>query len=102
VKKTKEMVDFRRDKRPLPPLHIGGAAVEVVSSFRYLGVYISSDLTWSANTFHLVSKAHQCLYFLRKLRKAGLGSSVLRSFYHCAVESVFCTCITMWYGSCHS
>ncbi len=40
VKKTKEIVvDFRRDRRPPPPLYIGGVAVEVVSSFRYLGVY---------------------------------------------------------------
>ncbi len=101
VKKTKEMVvDFRRDRRPLPPLYIGGVAVEVVSSFRYLGVYITEDLTWSANTTRLVRKAHQRLYFLRKLRRAGLGSSVLRSFYHCAVESVLCTCITVWHGSC--
>ncbi len=100
VKKTKEMVvDFRRDRRPLPPLYIGGVAVEVVSSFRYLGVYITEDLTWSANTTRLVRKAHQRLYFLRKLRRAGLGSSVLRSFYHCAVESVLCTCITVRHGS---
>ncbi len=101
VKKTKEMVvDFRRDRRPLSPLYIGGVAVEVVSSFRYLGVYIAEDLTWSANTTRLVRKAHQRLYFLRKLRRAGLGSSVLRIFYHCAVESVLCTCITVWHGSC--
>ena len=96
VKKNKEMVvDFRRDKRPLPPLHIGGAAVEVVSSFRYLGVYISNDLTSGANTSRLVRKAHQRLYFLSPAR-----SSVLRSFYHCAVESVLCTCIIVCHGSC--
>ncbi len=101
VKKTKEMVvDFRRDRRPPPPLYIGGVAVEVVSSFRYLGVYITEDLTWRTNTTRLVRKAYQHLYFLRKLRRAGLGSSVLRSFYHCAVESVLCTCITVCHGSC--
>ncbi len=101
VKKTKEMVvDFRRDRRPPPPLYIRGVAVEVVSSFRYLGVYITEDLTWRTNTTRLVRKAHQRLYFLRKLRRAGLGSSVLRSFYHCAVESVLCTCINVWHGSC--
>ncbi len=74
------VVDFRRDRRPLPPLYIGGVAVEVVSSFRYLGVYIAEDLTWSANTTRLVRKAHQRLYFLRKLRRAGLGSSSWGAF----------------------
>ncbi|MED6240410.1 hypothetical protein ATANTOWER_020695 [Ataeniobius toweri] len=36
----------------------------------------------------------------RKMRNAGLGSSVLRSFYYCAMNSVLCTCITVWCGSC--
>ncbi|KAI3376785.1 hypothetical protein L3Q82_000393 [Scortum barcoo] len=80
VKKTKEMiVDFRRGRHLPSPLYIGGTAVEVVSSFRYLGVHISDDLTWSKNTSCLIRKAHQRLYFLRRLRRAGLGSSVLTS-----------------------
>ncbi|XP_068606412.1 prolactin [Brachionichthys hirsutus] len=54
-----------------PPLYIGGAAVEVVQSIKYLGVYIASDLTWRTNSAALVKKAHQHLYFLRRLRRAG-------------------------------
>ncbi|KAI3376031.1 hypothetical protein L3Q82_016564 [Scortum barcoo] len=93
VKKTKEMiVDFRRGRHLPSPLYIGGTAVEVVSSFRYLGVHISDDLTWSKNTSCLIRKAHQRLYFLRRLRRAGLGSSVLTSFYRCVVESVLSSC----------
>uniref|UniRef100_A0A3B3H7K8 Reverse transcriptase domain-containing protein n=1 Tax=Oryzias latipes TaxID=8090 RepID=A0A3B3H7K8_ORYLA len=100
-KKTKEMiVDFRKDRCPPPPIHIGGDAVEVVSSFRYLGVHISSDLTWSTNTSCLVKKAHQRLYFLRRLKRAGMGIPVLTSFYRCVVESVMTSCITVWHGSC--
>lgn len=35
VKKTKEMiVDFRRNRTLHPPLHIGGTAVDVVSSYK--------------------------------------------------------------------
>ncbi|KAI3362572.1 hypothetical protein L3Q82_001607 [Scortum barcoo] len=101
VKKTKEMiVDFRRGRHLPSPLYIGGTAVEVVSSFRYLGVHISDDLTWSKNTSCLIRKAHQHLYFLRRLRRAGLGSSVLTSFYRCVVESVLSSCIIVWHGSC--
>ncbi|KAI3374185.1 hypothetical protein L3Q82_006042 [Scortum barcoo] len=77
VKKTKEMiVDFRRGRHLPSPLYIGGTAVEVVSSFS------------SKNTSCLIRKAHQRLYFLRRLRRAGLGSSVLTSIYRCVVESV--------------
>ncbi|KAI4873263.1 hypothetical protein NFI96_029966, partial [Prochilodus magdalenae] len=101
IKKTKEMiVDFRRGRHAHLPLHVGGSAVEVVSSYRYLGVHLSNNLTWSNNTSSLVRKAHQRLYFLRRLRQAGLGSSVLRSFYRCVVESVLCSSINVWHGSC--
>uniref|UniRef100_A0AAR2JX07 Reverse transcriptase domain-containing protein n=1 Tax=Pygocentrus nattereri TaxID=42514 RepID=A0AAR2JX07_PYGNA len=101
VKKTKEMiVDFRRGHHDHLPLHIGGSEVEVVDSYRYLGVHLSSNLTWSNNTSTLLRKAHQWLYFLRRLRRAGLGRAVLTSFYRCVVESVVCSSINVWHGSC--
>ncbi|KAI3352070.1 hypothetical protein L3Q82_020886 [Scortum barcoo] len=59
-----------------------------------------TTLTWSKNTSCLIRKAHQRLYFLRRLRRAGLGSSVLTSFYRCVVESVLSSCIIVWHGSC--
>ncbi len=48
VSKTKELiVDFRkRHLLPYTPLMISGTPVERVSSFKYLGVNISEDLTW--------------------------------------------------------
>ncbi len=49
VSKTKEpIVDFKkRQQRPYTPLMISGTPVERVSSFKYLGVNISEDLTWT-------------------------------------------------------
>ncbi|KAI4881086.1 hypothetical protein NFI96_012676, partial [Prochilodus magdalenae] len=66
----------------------------------YLGVPLRNNLTWSNNPSSLVRKAHQRLFFLRRLRRAGLGSSVLTSFYRCVVESVLCSSINVWHGSC--
>lgn len=54
-----------------PPLFISGAAVEMV--------HISRDLKWTINTSNILEKAHQRLYFLRRLRQAGLNTSVLYS-----------------------
>ncbi len=50
--KTKELiVDFRkRQQRPYTLLKISGTPVERVSSFKYLGVNISEDLTCQAKT----------------------------------------------------
>ncbi len=59
VSKTKELiVDFRkRQQRPYTPLMISGTPVERVSSFKYLGVNISEDLTWTTHIQTQVKKA---------------------------------------------
>src|SRR4029434_4273392 len=53
ISKTKEMiVDFRRRQEVKhAPLHINGSEVEKFSCFRFLGVNISNDLTWSDHFF---------------------------------------------------
>ncbi|KAK0142349.1 hypothetical protein N1851_019870 [Merluccius polli] len=64
------VVDFRRKQGSgLNPLIISGEPVERVPSFKYLGVHLTQDLSWSLHMGHLVSKARQRLYFLRRLKK---------------------------------
>ncbi len=64
VSKTKELImDFRkRQQRPYTPLMISGIPVERVSSFKYLGVNLSEDLTWTSHIQTRVKKARQQLY----------------------------------------
>ena len=51
IAKTKELIlDFRRNRAPPAPLYINGEGVERVQSFKFLGVHISADLSWSVNT----------------------------------------------------
>jgi hypothetical protein len=51
VNKTKEMiVDFRKQKREHPPIHIDRTAVEKVESFKFLGVHITDKLKWYTHT----------------------------------------------------
>ncbi len=68
-------------------------------SFKFLGVHITEDLTWSAHTDAVLKKAHQHLFFLRRLRKFGTSPRILRSFYTCTVESILTGCITAWFGN---
>ncbi|KAI3362828.1 hypothetical protein L3Q82_001662 [Scortum barcoo] len=103
--KTKELiVDFRKVKREThDPIHINGMAVELecVSSFRFLGIHISENLSLTANTSSLIKKAHQRLFFLRTLKKNHLSTAILgNNFYRCAIESILTNCITVWYGNC--
>ncbi|KAI5615474.1 gastrula zinc finger protein XlCGF28.1-like [Silurus asotus] len=80
------------------PVNINGTEVERVSSFKFLGVHISEDLSWQQNTSALVKKAQQRLYFLRSLKKSHLSPRILTSFYRCVIESILTNSITVWYG----
>ncbi len=99
VSKTKELiVDFRkRQQRPYTPLMISGTPVERVSSFKYLGVNISEDLTWTAHIQTQVKKARQRLYHLWP--KFRVSPAILKTFYSGAIESVLTQCISVWYGT---
>ncbi len=101
VSKTKELiVDFRkRQQWPYTPLMISGTPVERVSSFKYLGVNISEDLTWTAHIQTQVKKARQRLYHLRQLKKFRVSPAILKTFYSGAIESVVTQCISVWYGN---
>ncbi len=94
IDKTKALVvDYRRQSREHTPISIDK------SSFKFLGVHITEDLTWSAHTDAVLKKAHQRLFVLRPLRKFGTSPNILRSFYSCTVESILTGCITAWFGN---
>ena len=62
VNKTKEIiVDFRKQQRKHPPIHIDGRAVEKVECFKFLCVHITNELKWSTHTDSVVKKTQQHL-----------------------------------------
>lgn len=82
VAKTREMVvDFRRNK-PLPsPVSISGRDVDLVDTYKYLGVTLDNKLDWSANTEAIYKKGQSRLYFLRRLRSFNVCNKMLQMFY---------------------
>ena len=53
--KTKEMIGDFRKRRSTPPI-LDGAAVEQVETFKFLGVHITNELTWSKHTKTVVKR----------------------------------------------
>src|SRR4029434_5053734 len=84
---------------PLLPVSIGGVSVEVVKTYKYLGVHLDSKLDWSANIDAIYKKGQSRLYFLRRLRSFNVWHKLLRMFYQSVVASVLFYAVACWGGS---
>lgn len=62
--KSKCLVISRKRNPPTPTIKVDGAALEQVSSFRYLGITIDSNLSWSHHVATICSRARKLLGFL--------------------------------------
>lgn len=49
-----------------PAYQLNNTILESVTSYRYLGVHITSDLTWSLHINHIVNNANRTLGYLRR------------------------------------
>ncbi|TWW57369.1 putative RNA-directed DNA polymerase from transposon BS [Takifugu flavidus] len=81
VTKTKEMVvDFSK-------ICISGKDVDIVPSYKFVGVQLDNKLEWSTNTDAVYKKAMSRLYFLRRLRSFSVCSRILHMFYRSVMAS---------------
>ncbi len=100
VAKTKELIiDFSRFNSILSPVCIDNAAVEIVNSFKFLGILITDSLCWSLNVSMLIKKAQQRLFFLRCLKKYELSTNSLTNFYRSTIGSILTGSILVWFGN---
>ena len=72
----------------LQPIIIGATRVESVSSFKLLGVYVTSDLTWSVHCEYIIKKSNRRLYTLRKLKRSGVSPADILCVYCAIIRSV--------------
>lgn len=97
VTKTKELViDFRRKKTQLTPLCISGGNVEIVDSYKYLGVYIDNKLNWTKNMEALYRTGQIQLYFLWRLKSFNVCSKMLNMFYQSVIASSLFYAVVCW------
>lgn len=100
VGKTKELIiDFRKEKEEAVPVTINNQRIEIVESYKYLGVHLDNKLNWKENTGVLVKKAQSRLFFLRKLRSFDISPRLLGIFYQGILASVLFYAVLCWGGS---
>lgn len=100
VKKTKEMIiDYSKSACHLP-LCIKNEQVDVVKEYKYLGVTIDNNFTFSNHVQNTYKKAVKRLYFVRQLCKLKVDTKILSLFYSSVVQSILSFAITCWFGNC--
>ena len=100
VQKTKELVvDPRRGAPPVQPVTIGQDQVEIVESFRYLGVVLDSALNFKEQVTSVQKKCQQRLYVLRRLRSFELDPQLLLNLYRSIIEPLLTYCGSIYHPS---
>ncbi len=95
ARKTKSMVISRKRKPPTMEINLNGCPVEQVSSFKFLGVTVSSTLDWSLHIQCTCSRVKKILGVI--YRSFGLADQVCISrLYKTLVRSVLEYCDCVW------
>ena len=76
---------------------MGGEYLEVVESFKLLGVIIRSDLKWCDNTDLICQKGYSRLSMLRRLKGLGATTDVVLDVYQKQVRSVLEMAVPVWH-----
>ena len=97
-KKTKLMI-FNNAKTMdfMPNFEVEGKEIEVVEEMRILGLIVRTDLKWSSNTEHILEKAYNRLWILRRLKGLGADQSKLIDVYMKQVRSVVELAVPAWH-----
>ncbi|CAH8849001.1 unnamed protein product [Trichobilharzia szidati] len=67
------------------PTIIDGIEVETTSDVKYLGLSISSDLSWSSHILLVTRKMFRLTFYLRKFRQSGIKQSLLSQFVNSCI-----------------
>ena len=98
--KTKKMLfNPCLSKDFLPQIECDGSTVELVEQTKLLGLIISSDLSWSANTEFIEERCYKKLWMLRRLDKLGADSDDLIDVYCKQVRSILEFAVPVWNSS---
>ena len=81
--KTKLMLFNTAKKRDfMPTVKVNNQYIDLVEQFKLIGVIITSDLNWNANTEAITKKGYARIWYLRRLKSANLFHLLVGGSYH--------------------
>ena len=97
--KTKYMIVTRKSDSfiaSLPSLYLNDCSIEKVSPCKYLGIILTSKLSWSPHIQHICSKARKLLGCIFRHFYYLSTSSVLIKLYKSQVFPILTYCSSLW------
>ena len=89
VSKTKEIIwDFRRHKADFIRMNINDMEVDVVHSYKYLGLVIDDKLSFSDHVDNQIKKANKRMYCVRSMRNLNVSTDIICRFFNATIPSV--------------
>ena len=96
--KTKEiLIDFSKRRKPPHPLQIDNTIITRVSKVKLLGVSITHDLKWNTHVDEITAKANQRVFWLSRLKRAGVPPDDLIMIYKSVVRPVLEYASAVWH-----
>jgi hypothetical protein len=83
----------------LPQIEIENHSIELVEQTKLLGLILTSDLSWSANTDYMVGRCNSKLWTIRRLKKLGANQEDLLDVYCKQIRSILEFAVPVWNSS---
>ena len=97
LKKTSLMLfNPCRTKDFMPEIEVEGTRIDLVEQTKLLGVILTSDLSWSANTDHIVQRCNSKTWVLWTLKKLGASHEDLLDVYCKQIQSIAEFAVPVW------
>ena len=71
--------------------------IERVETFKLLGIYVSSDLSWNNHVTYIYKRANSRLHFLRQLKRAAVSCEDMLRFYIAVIRPVMEYAAPVWH-----
>ena len=105
IRKSKYMIVSRKSASfvdSLPSLFLNDCPLDRVSSYRYLGVILTSNLSWTPHIKAICSKARQQIGLIYRSFYVYSSSKSLLQLYLSFVLPTLCYCSSVWDPPCSS